>query len=196
MQIIDIADNAVMLPLAGAIAAWLIAGRAWKMAVCWCVLFSLGLSIVALSKILFLGWAAGIPSLDFKALSGHALRATVVMPVLLYVSLQGAPLWWRAAGVIFGVACSLCIGVLLVSLGFHTTSEVVASSMLGILLGAGFMRIAAMLPAPRASVWAITLGLSAFVVIFSLKPSSMNHRLVDVALYLSDRQHPYSWSQR
>jgi hypothetical protein len=80
-QIIDIGHTAVMLPMAGAIAAWLIAGRAWKIALCWCVMFGAGLSLVALSKIAYLGWELGVPSLDFKALSGHAFRATAVIPV-------------------------------------------------------------------------------------------------------------------
>jgi hypothetical protein len=28
-----------------------------------------------------------------------------------------------------------------------------------------------------------------------LKPSSINHRLVDIALYLSGRDQPYGWSR-
>jgi hypothetical protein len=195
-RIIDIADTAVMLPSAGAIAGWLIAGRAWKAAVYWCLMFSLGLGVVALSKIAFLGWAAGIPSLDFKALSGHALRATVVIPVLFFVVLHRASLPWRTAGVGLGLLCSICIGVLLVRLRFHTTSEVIASSILGFLLSFGFMRIAAMQPAPRVNGWTAPLSLIVFLVIFSLKLSSMSHRLVDVALYLSNRDHPYTWSQK
>lgn len=196
MQIIDIADTAVMLPLAGAIAAWLIAGRAWRMAAYWCLLFGAGLCVVALSKIAFLGWATGIPSLNFKALSGHTLRATVVLPVFFFVVLQRTRPCWRTAGVVFGVVLSICIGVLLVRFRFHTTSEVLASSVLGYLVSFGFIQIATMRPAPQVSGWAAPLSLIVFVVIFYLNPSSMNHRLVDVALYLSDRETPYRWSQK
>lgn len=194
--IIDIADNAVMLPLAGAIAGWLIAGRAWRVAMCWCAMFGIGLFTVALSKILFLGWEAGIPSLHFKALSGHALRATVVMPVLFFVVLQRASPRWRTAGVVFGTALSSYVGVLLVRYNFHTAAEVIASSILGYLVGFGFMRIAETLPAPRVKGWTAPLSLIVFILIFSLKPSSMSRSLVDVALYLSDREHPYTWYQK
>lgn len=196
MQIIDIADTAVMLPLAGAIAGWLIAGRAWKAAAYWCVMFGAGLAVVALSKILFLGWAAGIPSLDFKALSGHTLRATVVMPVFFFVALQRAPFRWRATGVALGMACSIGIGILLVRFNYHTPSEVIATSVLGSLVSLGFIRIASMLPAPRINGWMGPLSLLFFVVIFNLKLSSMNQQLVDIALYLSDREHPYAWSPK
>jgi membrane-associated phospholipid phosphatase len=196
MQLIDVADTAVMLPLAGAIAGWLVAGRAWKLAASWCLMFGLGLSVVAMSKILFIGWAAGIPSLAFKALSGHTLRATVVLPVLAFVVLQKAPLRWRIAGLVAAIVFSIVIGVLLVRFRFHTPSEVIASAILGGLLSLGFIRIATMLPAPRFNGWMAPLSLIVFAVIFSLKPSSMSHRLVDVALYLSDRDHPYTWSQK
>lgn len=81
MTIIDIAHASVMLPLAGAIAAWLIAGQAWKLVLCWCGMFAAGLAVVALSKIAFLGWQTGIPLIEFQALSGHAFRAAAVIPV-------------------------------------------------------------------------------------------------------------------
>jgi hypothetical protein len=194
-QIVDVGHTAVMLPVAGAIAAWLIAGRAWKLALCWCVMFAAGLSIVAMSKIAFLGWQAGIPSLDFKALSGHALRATAVIPVLFFVVLQGASFSRRIAGVVFGIAISLGLGVLLVHFKFHSASEVIASSMLGNLVSLGFMRIATTLPAPCINRWTVPMSMMAFIVICILKPSSINHRLVDVALYLSGRDHPYVWSK-
>ncbi|WLI90669.1 hypothetical protein Q4S45_05990 [Massilia sp. R2A-15] len=81
MTIIDVGHASVMLPLAGAIAAWLIAGQAWKLALCWCAMFAAGLGIVALSKIAFLGWNTAIPTIAFQALSGHAFRAAAVIPV-------------------------------------------------------------------------------------------------------------------
>jgi hypothetical protein len=194
-QIVDIGHTAVMLPMAGAIAAWLIAGRAWKTALCWCLMFAAGLSLVALSKIAFLGWEVGIPSLDFKALSGHALRATAVIPVLFFVVLQGTSISWRTAGVAFGIAVSVVLGVLLVRFKFHTASEVISSSILGNFISLGFMRIATTLPAPRINRWTVPLSMIVFIVICSLNPSSFNHRLVDVALYLSGRDRPYGWSK-
>jgi hypothetical protein len=194
--VIDIGHTAVMLPMAGAIAAWLIAGRAWKMALCWCVMFAAGLSLVALSKIAFLGWETGIPSLDFKALSGHALCSTAVIPVLFFVVLQGASTSWRTGGVVVGIGVSVALGVLLVHFKFHTASEVIPSFMLGTTVSLGYIRIATTLPAPRINRWAVPLSMIAFVVFFSLKPSSINHRLVDVALHLSGRDRPYEWPKK
>lgn len=192
-QIIDIGHTAVMLPVAGALAAWLIAGRARQLALYWCLMFAAGLSVVALSKIAFLGWEIEITSLGFEALSGHAFRATAVIPVFFFVVLQGTSICWRASGVVFGFAASVGLGVLLVRFHFHTASEVIASSVLGSVVSLGFMRIASRLPAPRINRWTVPFSLIIFILIFGLKPSSISHRLVDVALYLSGRDHPYVW---
>jgi hypothetical protein len=195
MHIIDIGHTAVMVPAAGAIAAWLLAARAWKQALWWCLIFAAGLGLVALSKIGFLGWGLELPEIGFKALSGHAWRATAVVPVLFFVVLQGAPVRWRTAGVALGVLLSIGIAALLVRFRFHTVSEVVASSILGVSAGFVFMRLATVLPAPRVSAWAAPASLLAFLVICGLKPSSASHRLVDVALFLSGRDQPYRWSR-
>jgi len=194
--IIDIGHTAVMLPVAAAIAAWLIAGGAWKRALCWCLLFAAGLSLVSLSKIAFLGWDAGIPLLGFKALSGHTLCATAVIPVLFFVTMQDRQISSRARGVFFGFCVCVGLGVLLVHFKFHTASEVIASFTLGVLISLGYMRIATALPAPRMHRWTVPLSLLVFVLVFSVKPSLINHRLVGVALHLSGRDRPYQWDTK
>jgi hypothetical protein len=194
--IIDIGHSSVMLPLAAAIAAWLLAGRASKMALAWCLMFAAGLSLVALSKIAFLGWDTAIPALQFKALSGHALCSTAVIPVLFFVVLQRASIFWRTAGVVFGLLVSVGLGVLLVHFRFHTASEVIASFVLGTSISLGYMRLASTLPAPRINQWTAPLSVMVFIVIFGLKPALINHRMVGVALHLSGRDRPYEWSKK
>jgi hypothetical protein len=197
MHVIDIGHTAVMVPTAAAIAVWLAAGRAWKLAACWCLIFAAGLGLVALSKIAFLGWGLSVPSLGFKALSGHAWRASAVLPVLCFVLLQGAPGNWRKGGFAFGVALSIGIGALLIIFRFHTIAEVLASLVLGVAAACVFVRLSATLPAPApdANRQAVAMSLLTFLVICSLKPSAVSHRLVDVALYLSGRDHPYRWTR-
>ena len=194
MQIVDIGHTAVMVPLAGAIAAWLVLGRAWKLAAWWCLIFAAGLGLVASSKIAYLGWGLELPSLGFKALSGHAWRATAVLPVLFWVVLQDAPARWRMRGALLGVLLAAALAGLLVIFRFHTVSEVVPSFVLGICANLAFLRAASSSPAPAIRPWMVPLSLASFVLIVSLKPSSINHRLVDIALYFSGREEPYRWS--
>ena len=195
IHVIDIGHTAVMVPTAGAIAVWLISGRAWKLATCWCLIFAAGLGLVAVSKIAFLGWGLSVPPLGFKALSGHAWRAAAVLPVLFFVLLQGAPDNWRERGFAVGVALGVGLGALLIVFRFHTTSEVVASLVLGTAAGRVFVRLSAILPAPGPNRQAVAMSLLTFFIICSLKPSAINHRLVDVALYFSGRDHPYRWTR-
>jgi hypothetical protein len=194
MHVIDIGHTAVMVPTAGAIAVWLVSGRAWKLASCWCLIFAAGLGLVALSKIAFLGWGLTVSPLGFKALSGHAWRTAAVLPVLFYVLLQGAPDNWRKRGFVFGVVLSIGLGALLVIFRFHTISEVLASLLLGVAAGHVFVRLSTTLPAPGPNRQAMAVSLLTFFIICSLKPSSINHRLVDVALYFSGRDQPYRWN--
>jgi hypothetical protein len=159
-------------------------------------MFAAGLSLVASSKIAFLGWDVGVPSLDFQALSGHAFRATAVIPVCFFLLMQGKSAAWRTAGVMVGMVASLGLGFLLVHFKFHTASEMIASAMLGSSVSLGFLRIARTLPAPRINRWTAPISMMVFLGICSLKPSTINHRLVDVALYLSGRDRPYVWSRK
>jgi hypothetical protein len=56
------------------------------------------------------------------------------------------------------------------------------------------VRLSATLPAPGPNRQAVAMSLLTFFIICSLKPSAINHRLVDVALYFSGRDHPYRWA--
>lgn len=194
-QIVDLGHTAVMVPLAGAIAAWLVAARAWKAALYWCVIFAAGLGLVASSKIAFLGWGGGIPLLEFQALSGHAFRSSAVIPVSFFLLLRGASSSVRTGGVLLGMGVSIALGVLLVHFRFHTLSEVVPSLILGAFVSLCFVHIAATLPTPRWNRWALPFSIIVLMGIYMLKPSSINHRLVDIALYLSGRDQPYGWAR-
>jgi hypothetical protein len=194
-QIVDLGNTRIMLPMAAVIAARLVSGRAWRQALCWCLMFAIGLSMVALSKIAFLGWQIAIPLLHFDALSGHAFRAAAVIPVFIFIALQRTSFLWRARGVAFGIAFSAGLAVLLVRFRFHTVSEVIASLMLGSLISLGFIRIATRMPPPTLDRATVPFCLIIFILIFALNPSTLSHRLVDIALYLSGRDHPYVWSR-
>lgn len=193
MYIIDIGHTAVMIPLAGTIAAWLVTNREWKLAFCWSFMFASGLSIVALSKIAFLGWGVEMQFMDFKALSGHAFRATVVLPTLFYVALQDTSIRWRRTGLLLGSVLSITVALLLIIFNFHTPSEVIITCFFGAIIDVVFIRFAKTLHRANDSPWAMPVSIITFIVIHSLKPSLINPRLVDVALFLSGREYPYQW---
>lgn len=86
LDLLQLGDLGFTLPAAAAIAAALVASRAGRHALRWCMLFTGGMLAVGLNKIAFMAWGAGIDVLAFKAASGHAASATAVLPLLVYLA--------------------------------------------------------------------------------------------------------------
>jgi hypothetical protein len=48
----------------------------------WSWILFVGIAIVLISKVAFLGWGLGIAGLDFTGVSGHTMLATAILPVV------------------------------------------------------------------------------------------------------------------
>lgn len=193
MKIVHLGDTAIMIPAAAAVLAYLITGRAWRMAWWWCLLFSLGISLVAATKIAFLGWGSGIRSVDFKALSGHATSTTAVIPVIFYLFLQRSPPIMRAFGVLLGIVFGVLMGILLVVLNEHSASEAAAGCIVGGVVSLGFIWLSDPLPS-SPNPWLIPISVLAFLAVWYAEPPSIEYWMARVALYLSGHERPYNWA--
>lgn len=125
-------DSAVLLPCAVAIFFWLgLAQGVWSLAWRWLLLFCVVAVLVVTSKLMFMAWRLGIPSLDFMGISGHSAMSATVWPALL------ALLWPRfrsdsgAVGAITGLLFALVIAVSRVAVHAHSWAEVLAGLSLG-----------------------------------------------------------------
>ncbi|MET0982201.1 MAG: membrane-associated phospholipid phosphatase [Telluria sp.] len=180
------------LPLAFAIAAWLLAARHWRAAGYWLLFFASALATVGVSKVAFLGWGTAIPLLDFQALSGHAAGVTAVFPVLFHVLLQGRPglaLGAAVAGLLLGA--SLAAG--LVATGEHTASEAGAGWMVGAAAAAGTIRVARKAQPPRPLA-GLAAGLLAFAATaWVMQRAHVGYWMIKVALALSGNTRPFQW---
>lgn len=194
VSLINIGDTAVMIPMFIAILAWLFSGNSYRAAILWCTIFLAGFALVVGSKIAFLGWGFGIRSIDFKALSGHAMLTTAIMPIVFYVLLKSAPTAVRAAGVALGMAAGIIMGYSLVVFNFHTTAEVLGGYVVGSMVSLGFINLSRNLPFPRPDKRSILVSTFAFLVVWYANPSSTVHWIVKAALYLSGHHEPYNWS--
>lgn len=145
-HLVRLGDLTLTLPAAAAMTAWLVAARAWRMALWWSLLFGAGITLVGASKIAFLGWGMGLPALGFRAVSGHAAGVTAVFPTLFYLLLEGRAAALRNAGVAFGIALGLLVSVLLVMLDEHTAAEAIAGCAIGAMISLGWIRLAGDLP--------------------------------------------------
>lgn len=192
MHITSVADTVVTLPAAATITVWLLAGRAWHMALRWSVLFISGLAIVVATKIAFIGWGIGIHALDFMGMSGHAMRATAVFPVISYLVLQKSLPGVRASGVMLGLLLGVLVGASRIALQVHSVSEAVAGCAIGAAVSLGFIWMSRELPRPHLDRRLIALGMFALLPAAYANPAPTTQWMNAVALYLSGHDAPYS----
>lgn len=191
---LELGDLTLTLPLASAIAAWLLAARDWRAAGYWLLFFTGALAVVGMTKVAYLGWGTAIPALDFQALSGHAAGVTAVFPVLFYMPLQRRP---RAAMAAAGAGLMLgaCLAVALVTTGEHTVAEAWAGWMVGAAAAAGTIQAAGKAPAtpPLAGM---ASGLLAFAATsWAMQQAHVGYWMIRIALALSGNAHPFEWDR-
>jgi len=189
-----LADTVVMLPAAALCLTWLLMGGATRLAGWWCVLLSGGLIAVAATKIAYLGWGIGIPALDFTGISGHAMRATAVMPVLLCLVFINASRHVRVGAITAGMLSGVLIGVSRLMVHAHSPSEAVAGCVLGAVVSATFLCMLFRVPQPPLRFRerrALPLLLLLLVPIFAAKPAPTERWLHVVATTLSGHDQLY-----
>ena len=130
-QLFHLGDPMLTLPLGSAIAAWLLAARAWRAALGWIVGFGLALGLVVATKIAFMGWATGLPALAFKAVSGHATGFAAVFPTLCYLAMPAHMARARRAASAAALALAAVVAAALVHAGEHTLAEAAAGWVIG-----------------------------------------------------------------
>jgi membrane-associated phospholipid phosphatase len=158
----------------------------------WMASLSAALVATTASKVAFIGWGIGWPEMNFTGVSGHAMMAAAVYPLLLGSLASRSPRPGRAAAIGVGCAIALLVGVSRLVVGAHSASEVLAGLSVGgaasaiALDGARFAR-AVINPVVPAAV-AFWLALTP-----SLAPASQTHSVVTrLSLMLSGRETPYT----
>jgi membrane-associated phospholipid phosphatase len=183
----------ILLP--AALLAWLAMLRrpdSRPLAGWWLVFLLASALLTTASKLAFIGWVMGSAALNFTGISGHAMFAAAICPLLLgtlasHVSPAGQRM---AIGAGFGLA--LLVGMSRLEVGAHSVSEVVAGLLLGGAASAGAMALA---PLPRAAIGPVLPVLVAvWIGVMPLQaPPSQSHGLVtQLALRLSGQQKPHT----
>ncbi|NMM26680.1 MAG: phosphatase PAP2 family protein [Glaciimonas sp.] len=191
MKITSLGGITVMAPAAIVITAWLVAERAWRMALWWCLLFAAGMGLVVATKIAFIGWGIGVRSLDFTGFSGHSMRATAVIPVLFYLILSKTSPMIRASGVILGLVFGVIIGISRLVLHAHSVSEAVSGCILGGVVSLGFIWILG--SAQKFVLYRsfIALSMIALLTVPYAEPAPTQRWIIGLALYLSGHDRPF-----
>jgi membrane-associated phospholipid phosphatase len=183
----------ILLPAAALTALALFARATTRMlALRWVLLVAVATALTTASKVAFIGWGVGWAPINFTGISGHAMFAAAVYPVLLvsFVNADARGHYSRAIALGYGIA--LVVGLSRVVVGAHSVSEVLA----GLLLGgaASALTLAWSAPPTRLMRPLVPLALVVWIALTPLHlPASQTHNFVTrLALALAGHDTPYT----
>lgn len=183
----------ILIPAVLGLTLWLGTHReARRLVAGWLVTVGVAATITTVSKLAFFGWGVGIASINFTGVSGHAMFATAIYPLLFRTAVSTvAPSWHRAA-LLAGFGLGAVVAVSRVEIGAHSWSEVVVGFAVG---AAASLITLALARVPRAPVprWMVaSLGVWLAVAALAAPPSQTHGMVVRLALTLSGRDVPYT----
>jgi membrane-associated phospholipid phosphatase len=190
--ITNLGDTSILLPCAMLIAfVLLLPASTRRLCVVWLAAVVAGGTIVATTKVLYMGWRLGIASLDFTGLSGHTTLSFIVWPVAFSL-VAGQTATRRAVGAAFGILLASAIAVSRLEVHAHSVAEVVLGGVLGIALASAFLlRYRRILRAAALPPWlALTLILPLAIGYGHAMPTESI--LAVVARTLSGHSHVYT----
>jgi len=183
----------ILLPAALIASVWLWRRESGRPLVTWWMpLMVAAVFVTTASKVAFLGFGVGLPAADFTGVSGHAMFAAAVYPLLLGSAASALSPTAQRVAVAAAYALALLVGLSRVALQAHSYSEVLAGLLLGSAASATAIALAHL---PHARVrWWMPLGLAVWLSLTPAHaPPSRTHDWVTrLSLALSGRTTPYT----
>ncbi|MDD4885808.1 MAG: phosphatase PAP2 family protein [Thiomonas sp.] len=190
VHVTDLGDSAVLLPLALVIVLWL--GRqSRRAAFIWAGLFILDGAVVALSKILYMGWGLHPPGWNFTGLSGHSALSMLVWPTLGLLLAAGRPPVWRWLLPALGALLAVAIMVSRLTTDVHTPIEAATGALWG-----GALAVLALWRLPRGGIdgggadWLLPVAVLLPLALSYGQIFPSNSMLQTIACALSGRAQP------
>ncbi|GAB3395268.1 phosphoesterase [Azotobacter armeniacus] len=187
-----LSDLSIMLPAAGVIAVWLLAGkspgavRAWLITLLACYL------PVAVSKLAFKGWGFGIRSLDLTVISGQAMNATLMLVVLASLLARQIRPGWRWPAALAALAVAWWYGLFQIAAATHPLSEAIAGCLLGTVGACLFLRRLEGFAQRRVPAFLLALGLLAIAAATYAPRLPVEVWLDRVAVLVSGKQRAFT----
>jgi membrane-associated phospholipid phosphatase len=183
----------ILLPMLAAVLAWFVARlKAPTVARAWVLCIAMATAITTATKIAFLGYGLGYAPWNFTGLSGHAMFAAAVMPLLAATLASTAPPARRRWALLGGYLLAALIAWSRVRLSAHSGSEALSGWLLGA-AASGFALRWAEAPhthAPKAMVIGAVVWL--LVTPMGAPPSPTHGWVTRIALALSGHEAPYT----
>jgi membrane-associated phospholipid phosphatase len=181
----------ILAPAMVAMTTWLALTGTKGFALRWFGFTALAALLTTMTKVAFIGWGLGYAPLDFTGISGHAMLAAAILPVIACCLASSVP--QRKVALMIGFAAALVVAVSRVTTGAHSVSETASAFALG--AGASLLTLAPPAPAnavrsPRILIAGLGLWLAAAPV---GAPQDNTHGIVTrLSLELSHHSKPYT----
>lgn len=163
-----------------------------RTATVWMTCVSAAALLTTLTKLAFIGWGVGWARFNFTGISGHAMFAAAIIPLLMAAAFSTQNPRMRRVAVGLGCGLALIVAVSRVTTGAHSISESVAGFLVGTLASGVALTLA---QAPPVKVPRLMLaGLCGCLALLLLgTPTAPTHALVTrLALRLSGNEQPYT----
>ncbi len=182
----------ILLPAMLAALLWLLlVARAARVARWWLFSTAVAALLTTATKVAFFGYEVGYAPWDYTGISGHAMFAAAVLPVLTTLLAGGSAPRWRALGVVCGYGLALLIAYSRILVNAHSVSESLTGLALGSLASAlTLTRLP--LPNQRPHVW-LGAGLALWMLVlpFGAPPSPTHNWVIKLSMAVSERAAPY-----
>lgn len=165
-----------------------------RLALSWMVLITTAALVTTASKVAFIGWGVGWADINFTGVSGHAMFAAAIYPILMMTFVFGEVRGSHRISLALGCALALLVGLSRIKVGAHSWSEVLA----GLAMGGGVSALALAMSRLSAIVIQplVPLVLMAWVAVtpFQLQASRSHSLVTRLALTMSGNDKPFKRS--
>jgi hypothetical protein len=183
----------ILLPVAALTGIALFAReKTRRLALSWMTLIVIAALVTIASKVAFIGWGLGWAEINFTGVSGHAMFAAAIYPILLVTFVSGDRQGSRLISLALGCGLAVLIGVSRIKVGAHSPSEVLAGLIVG---GAASATALAISETSVVSIKPVLLAILlvwAAVTPFELNASQTHSLVTRFALRMSGRATPFT----
>ncbi|BEV15063.1 phosphatase PAP2 family protein [Herbaspirillum sp. DW155] len=184
-------DSTMTIPGACILALWLGANRMWRQMFAWLLAFGTAMSIVVISKLLFMGWGITLPGLNFTGFSGHTASSSALYLSIALLLTQDGSRTRRALVLALTAVLVTAVGLSRLMIKVHSESEVLLGLLVGAAAAWGF-GLSLRQSAPPLRHLLLPVGLAAVLMMTGFdKPAPTQSFLQELAKNLSGRSEPY-----
>lgn len=158
----------------------------------WMALLGSAALLTTLSKLAFMGWGLGWAEINFTGISGHAMFAAAIYPLLLGTLAAHAPRRVRQLAIGAGFALAAVVAYSRVVVGAHSYSEALAGALLGAGVSAVVLSVANLPRTLIGPLLPLAMGLWLSLMPVHASASYTHSAVTRLALALSGRDAPYT----